>query len=407
MPVYAYKGITRTGKKVKGIIDADSIRGLKQLLQKEGIYITEVLEEAKLDELSKKELNIKRLFRRVTALDIALITRQLATLTKAGIPLVEALNAIIDQTDNPELKTVITKVKERVNEGSSLADALSNHPKYFSELYVNMVNAGEQSGTLEGVLERLAYFTETEVALKNKLIASMAYPIFMAIIGSIIIWIMLVVVVPKVTRIFETFGKDLPWYTKLLIATSNFLISYWWLILLLGIGTIVGFKYWKRTPKGRELWDNFKLKLPIIGPLIRKLAISRFSKTLATLLSSGVPIMKAMEITKKVLVNVVLEKVVEEARMSVREGESIAEPLKRSGKFDPIVVRMIAIGEKSGQLEEMLENVANAYEAQVSAKLNTLTSLLEPLMIVIMGGVVGAITFSILSPLLQMNQFIQ
>jgi len=407
MPIYAYRGITKEGKKVKGIRDADSIRLLKQALQKEGIYITEILEEAKIDEISKKEVDLKRIFRRIGGVDIALVTRQLATLLKAGIPLVEALSAIIEQVDNPELKTVLTKVKERVNEGSSLADALSNHPKYFSELYVNMVNAGEQSGTLEGVLERLAYFLESQSALKNKVISALAYPVFMAIVGSIIVWIMLVVVVPKVTRIFETFGRELPWYTRLLITTSNFLKDYWWLVLLIIVLMIFGFSYWKKTPKGRVIWDRFKLKMPIFGPIIRMIAISRFAKTLSTLLSSGVPIMKAMDITKKVLINVELERVVEEARMSVREGESIAEPLKRSGKFDPIVVRMIAIGERSGQLEEMLENVANAYESQVEAKISTLTSLLEPIMIVLMGGVVGAITFSILSPLLQMNQFVQ
>ncbi len=407
MPVFDYEGITKAGKVVKGIRDADSPRTLKAALSRDGILLTRVTPAAEAAERRRRDVDLGRLLRRVSPLDVAMATRQLATLTRAAIPLVEALSALIDQTEQADLKTTLTTVRERVNEGSSFADALREHPRFFSDLYVNMVHAGEQAGTLEQVLERLADFTEQQVKLRNKIMAAMAYPAFMVVVGSFMVWIMLVVVVPKVMHIFESFDQVLPWYTRLLIVISSFLQGYWWLILLLVVLATWGFTAWKRRPKGRAKWDSFKLRVPIFGNLARMVAISRFARTLSTLLASGVAIMKALEITKHVLGNVELQKVVEEARISIQEGESIAEPLQRSGKFDPIVTHMIAIGEKGGQLEEMLLTVADSYDGQVDAKVATLTALLEPIMILMMGGTSGAIIMAILAPLMRMNQFIQ
>ena len=407
MPVFDYQGITKAGKTVKGIRDADGQRGLRAALAREGILLTRVTPAEEAAAQRKREVHLRGILRRVSPLEVAVTTRQLATLTRAGIPLVDALSALIDQTDQPDLKSTLTNVRERVNEGTAFADALNEHPRFFADLYVNMVRAGEQAGTLEQVLERLADFTERQVKLRNKVLAAMAYPAFMLFIGSGMVWLMLVVVVPKVMHIFETFNEVLPWYTRALIGLSTFLQGYWWLLILLVGGISWGFVTWKRRPRGRAAWDDFKLRVPIFGRLAQLIAISRFSRTLSTLLASGVPIMKALDITKHVLGNVQLLKIVEEARDSIREGESIAEPLARSGRFDPIVTHMIAIGEKSGQLEEMLLTVADAYDAQVEARVATMTALLEPVMILMMGGTSGIIILAILSPLMRMNQFVQ
>ncbi|MBI2897099.1 MAG: type II secretion system inner membrane protein GspF [Deltaproteobacteria bacterium] len=409
MAVFEYRGITAAGKAVHGVRDASDPKSLKALLRKDGVFLTEVLEEAAAKARRAREVNIGAFFRRISQMDVAVATRQLATLMGAGITLVEALGAVIDQLDNPEFKRVFTAVRTRVTEGSSFAEALSAHPRLFPGIYVNMVAAGEASGTLEIVLGRLADFGESQTKLRQKVISAMAYPIFMMVIGVIIITIMMIVVVPKVTGIFEDFNKALPWYTQMLIFISGVVSSwvFWVIFIPVAVGTVLFFRSWARTKPGREKVDRFLLWAPLFGPIVRNLAISRFAQTLSTLLASGVPLLKALEITRNVLANVVLEAVVEEAAGSIREGESIAEPLKRSGRFPPMVTHMIAIGERSGQLESMLGNVARFYEGQVEARLSILTSLLEPLMILLMGGMAGGIAFSILMPILQLNEFVQ
>jgi general secretion pathway protein F len=309
--------------------------------------------------------------------------------------------------ENEELKTALTNVRDRVNEGSSLHAALRQHEKIFESLYVNMVEAGEASGTLESVLARLADFLEARNKLNNKVMSALAYPAFMALMGMVTITIMMVVVVPKVTSIFEDFEQALPWYTRLLIFCSDVFTGYWWALIGVTVGSVYAFRRWRATPEGRARWDRFTLTVPLFGKLMMMVAVARFARTLATLLKSGVPLLRAMEITRNVLGNVELMRIVEEAGQSIREGESIAAPLKRSGKFPPIVTHMIAIGERSGQLEEMLENVATAYDSQVETRVQTMTALLEPMMIVIMGGISGSIAFAILMPLMQINEFVQ
>jgi general secretion pathway protein F len=467
MAVFEYSGILSTnGKQVSGVRDADNARSLRALLKREGILLTKAHEERKQKGGGSAALEGGGLFRRVALADVAMTTRQLATLVTAGIPLVEAVGALIEQVDKIELKRVLTKVVDRLNEGSSLAKALDQHPHVFSNLYVSMVAAGEASGTLEAVLERLADFMESQSKLRGKVGAALAYPALMTVIGSGLITVMMVVVVPKVTAIYEGLDRALPWYTDMLIGMSRFVASNQLLgflvslatftfarsalrdykpserarhmmfvvlglvgggllvlsaflvqsLLAYGLGVFVGIlaglcvswlMAWLATPEGRASKDGFLLKLPVVGNLIRMLAVSRFSRTLATLLRSGVPLLKAMEIVKNVLDNGKLEKVIETAAGSIREGESIAGPLKRSGDFPPIVTHMIAVGERSGQLEQMLENVARAYDTQVETRVQALTSLLEPLMIVVMGGGVGFIAFAILMPLIQMNDFVQ
>ncbi|HHH30799.1 MAG TPA: type II secretion system protein GspF [Polyangiaceae bacterium] len=407
MAVFEYRGIlVSTGKTVQGLRDAENMKALRSQLRKDGILLTTASEEAAAQEAKKGNLDLKKFFNRVNVGDIAIMTRQLATLTRAKIPLFEALTALIDQVEKDPLKRALTNVRDQVREGTSFADALADHPKIFEDMYVNMVRVGEASGTLEAVLTRLTEFIDKQAKLRGKVTSALAYPILMLLIAIILISVLMVAVVPKVTGIFENMGKALPWYTSLLIGVSDFTANFWWLILIaLGSGYYF-FRRWRNTEEGRMKWDTFVLKVPVFGKLVQKVAISRFTRTLATLLDAGVTLLKAMNITRDVLGNAALKKVVEDAAGSIREGQSIAEPLKASGQFPPMVIHMIAIGERSGQLEEMLENVAEAYDAEVDNSVQMLTSLLEPLIIVVMGAAVAFIAMSILFPLIQMSDFV-
>lgn len=407
MPVYAFKGYDAGGKAVSGQRDADSPRTIKQLLRRDGIFITELAEHGQKKEggFLKAEVKLSFLQERVSSQDLAVATRQLATLVGAGIPLVDSLVALVDQVDHQAFKSVWADVKQRVNEGSSFGDALGAHPKVFSGLYVNMVRAGESSGALEVVLSRLADFTESSAELKNKLVGAMVYPIIMMFVATVVVGILFVFVIPKITALFESQKVVLPISTRILIFTSSTVRDYWFVILPALIGAILGFRRYIRTPSGRARWDRFTLDAPIFGPLIRMVAVARFSRTLGTLVGSGVPLLAAFDIVKNVVQNTLLLSVIETARDAVKEGDSIAAPLKRSGQFPPIVTHMIAIGERSGQLEAMLNNVAKSYEVQIDTKVRTLTSVLEPVMIVFLGTVVGFIVFAILLPILQISQF--
>ena len=407
MPVFQYKALTAAGKAVQGLKEADSPKTLRANLRRDGVFLTEVLGEAQAKAQAKRDVNVRRwVLGRVGPRDLAVATRQLAVLTHAGVPLVEALTALVDQVEHDRLKRVLGDVKQRVNEGGSLADALAAHPRVFSTLYVNMIRAGETSGALEIVLVRLADFTESQARLRSKIAGTMAYPIAMMVIGTLIMGILFTVVIPKITQIFENTSATLPWYTALTIGISSFAARWWWAILLVLAAAAYGFARWRGTPAGRAAWDRAVLRAPILGPIVRQIAIGRFARTLSTLLKSGVPLLTAMDIVKNILGNTRLAEVVDQARDAIREGESIAAPLKRSGEFPPLVHHMVAIGERSGALEEMLANVADAYEDQVETTIGALTSLLEPVMIVAMGGVVAFIVFSVLMPILQINNLV-
>ena len=410
MAVYEYRGVFITsGKAAKGVRDAENPKALRAVLRREGILLSNATEESggKAAKGKGSEIDVFAFFKRAGTNDVAVMTRQLATLVRAGIPLVESIAALTEQLEKQDLKRVMTAVRERLNEGSSFSKALEMHTRIFPPLYINMVAAGEASGTLEAVLERLADFMEAQARLKGKVGAALAYPILMTLIGFGLMSVLMVAVVPKVTSIFQSMDHPLPWYTQLLIIISGVLANYWWLLAIIGAGSAYLFQRWVRTKEGRLKWDTIILGIPIFGKLIQMLAVARFAKTLSTLLASGVPLLKAMEIVRNVLGNAALENVVSTAAGSIREGESIAEPLRRSGRFPPIVTHMIAVGEKSGQLEQMLGSVADSFDAQVEVRVQALTSLLEPLIIVVMGGAVGFIAFAILMPLIQMNEFVQ
>ena len=406
MAVFEFSGIlVQTGKSVNGTRDAENVKALRGQLRKDGILLTQATEEAEAKE-NQRGIDIKRLFQKPNVGDIAIMTRQLATLIRAKIPLFESLSALIEQVEKEGLRRALTNIRDQVREGIAFADALKEHPDIFSDMYVNMVRAGEAPGTLEAVLTRLTDFIEKQAKLKSKVTSAMAYPILMMLIATALISVLMVAVIPKVTSIFENMGRALPWYTRLLITVSDFAAGYWWLIILMIAGGWWAFKRWKATPEGRFQWHSFILRVPVLGPLMSMIAISRFSRTLATLLSAGVSLLQAMNIVRDVLGNAALERIVETATSSIREGQSIAEPLKASGKFPPLVTHMIAIGEKSGQLEEMLENIAEAYDSSVDNRVQMLTSLLEPLIIVVMGAGVAFIAMSILFPLIQMSEFV-
>lgn len=479
MAVFQFRGVVATsGKEIKGVRDADNPKGLRTMLRREGILLTSATEARAAAEKRGRDLNLLGFLKKPSVSDIAIVTKQLATLVRAGIPLPDAIGALTDQVENEELKRVLASVREEINQGTAFATALAAHPKIFPPLFINMVAAGEASGTLESVLERLASFMDAQARLKGKVMAAMAYPILMLGIGSILISVLMIGVVPKVTAIFASLDRALPWYTSLLIFVSSSFASPVSHGLLLGAivggagyvlatkreepiklgvtsankekpesktgsmvaivvasvvfllevvmraegtgrlilaafpGLLIGGSIgsgiaWLKTPKGRLWRDGMFLRAPIFGSLLQMIAVARFSKTLATLLASGVQLLRALEIVRAVIGNAALEKVVEEAASAIREGESIAEPLRRSKKFPPIVTHMIAVGEKSGQLEQMLEAVSDSYESAVEVKITALTSILEPLMIVIMGGAVGFIAFAILMPLIQMNDFNQ
>lgn len=408
MAVYEFRGIEiQSGKTAKGVRDAESPKTLRALLRREGILLTEATEERERIRRARKDIDPLAAWRRASTSDVAIMTRQLATLVRAGVPLVDSLSALMEQVEKESLVRVLGQVRELVNQGTSFAKSLEKHPRIFPPLYYNMVAAGEASGTLESVLERLSDFMEGQARLKGKVVAALAYPVLMSVVGMIVVGVLMVTVVPKVTSIFDNLGQALPWNTQLLIFVSRTLSGYWWLVLILLGATLFGFRRWKRGAKGRLKWDTFRLKAPIFGRLNLLVSVARFSRTLATLLASGVPLLRAMEIGSNVLENAQLQGVIGEAIGSIREGESIAEPLKRSKVFPPMVTHMIAIGERSGQLEAMLENVARAYESDVETRVAALTSLLEPLMIVVLGVAVGFIVMSILMPLMQMNQLVQ
>lgn len=404
MPVYAYRGFDAAGKAVSGTQDADSPKSIKASLRRDGIFLTD-LDEAKGGSAKGNKARLLSSGGRVSAQELATATRQLATLIGAGIPLVDSLVALIDQVDNERFKSVWAEVKQRVNEGAGFGDALSMHPKTFTGLYVNMVRAGESSGALDVVLVRLADFTESQADLRSKLIGTMVYPALMVLVANIVIAVLMVFVIPKISRLFVAQKVALPLPTRVLIGTSNALKDGWYIFLPLLLLAIWGAWRFVNTERGSAWWDRVVLDLPLFGPLIRMVAIARFTKTLGTLIGSGVPLLGAFDIVKNVVQNKTLMHVIETARDCVKEGESIAAPLKRSGQFPPIVTHMIAIGEKSGSLEEMLNNVARSYEVQIESRLRAMTSVLEPLLIVVMGVVVAFIVFSVLMPMMEISSF--
>ncbi len=406
MPVYAYKGMTAGGKSVSGYVDADSPRAARARLRQDGVFPTWLGEGADRTPPARLGAGSLRLalprFRRVSSLDLALTTRQLATLLAAGVQLVEALGALAQQTDNPRLKTVLGEVRDAVNQGASLADAMTPSG-VFSELYLSLVRAGEAGGALETVLVRLAEYLEGQERLRNRVISITLYPAVMLVFACVVVAALVTVVLPQISELLTSLNQELPWYTRMIMSSSEFVKTWWWALGAAGLGMALGFRALVRTEAGRARWDALRLRIPVLGRVARLLAISRFSRTLSTLLAGGIPIVRALEISRHVTGNRVLGDAIERAKESITEGASIARPLAQSGQFPPLVTHMIDVGERSGQLEAMLAKVADTYDEQVETAVTRLTSLLEPFLILLMVGIVMVIILATLVPLLQVT----
>lgn len=406
MPVYSYIGINDKGKKVSGTIEAENDKIARSKLRKISVFPTSLSAGGSLGSAKiglGSNIDFKRFTQRIRLQDVALMTRQIATLLSAHIPLVDALQAMSEQVSNPKLREIIAEMRQKVVEGGKLSDAMKAYPKTFNGMYINMVNAGENSGALDVVLSRLADFIESQNRTRSKVIGAMIYPIIMGVVGISLMAVLLTFMVPKMTAIFKGQKMTLPLPTQVLIFVSNIFSNYWYILLIMLVAAIYFIRKWFKTPAGMEYRDMMMLRSPLFGNLIRMVAISRFSRTLATLLASGVPMLNAMDIVKNVVGNLVIRKSVEDTRDSVKEGESIAEPLKRSGQFPPLVTHMISIGEKTGSLEKMLERISETYDTEVDNAVTTMLSLMEPIMILGMGGAITFVVVSIMLPILQMG----
>lgn len=403
MPVFEYKGLDRAGKSKKGLVDAENVRTARLKLKKDGIFVTDIKNKQKASSGggggSKKGASGK-----VPIRDLAMMVRQLATMLKAKIPLVDSLAAVADQVENPILSEALADAKNLVNEGSTFSKTLERYPKVFNKIFISMVEAGEASGTLDTILIRLAEFTEAQDQLNSKVKSALMYPIIMMVITVVLLMGLFVFVIPQMVAVFDSAPElKLPWYSVVIIDISGFMVNYWYILIGFGFGAYLIFLNWKNSPSGSKQWDAISLELPVMGPMNRMVAVSRFTRTLATLLVGGVPMLQALEIVKNVVDNAVLASAIDDARSNITEGENIATPLKRSGQFPPIVIHMVSIGEKTGELENMLIQVSDAYDFQVRNKVDGLTSIMGPVVIVVMGIVIAIIVFAIMVPMFEMS----
>jgi len=402
MPIFSYKGMDRSGKEIKNTINVESVIAAKAKIKAMGIMLIDIKEQKA--QGTSAGSSFLKMGGSVGVEDLAMMTRQLATLIKAKIQIVESLAALVDQVDNVTLRLVLADLRQKVNEGASLAKALADHPKVFNSVYINMVEAGEASGTLEIVLLRLADFAEAQVKLRNKIKGAMTYPVIMAVFGFGMMNVIFIFVIPKMAKIFTSSKKELPLITKICIGISEFLQNYWWLLIASILGGIFLFSKYIATPRGQAQWHALQLKLPILGMLVKMINVSRFCSTLGTLLNSGVPILAALTIVKNLIPNVHMKDAVEKARISVSEGATLTAPLVASGHFPPLVTHMIRLGEKSGELEPMLKIISENYEDQVESKIGGLTSILEPIMMIGLGAAVGFIVFAVVIPMMDLNK---
>jgi type IV pilus assembly protein PilC len=397
---YAYKVRDKTGKIVSGTLIADNEALVLQRLREEGLTPLEVGRQS-------RGLNIELTKKKVKLKELAVFSRQFATMVNSGLPILRALAILADQSSNKELARVLGEVRLDVEQGASLSTAMAKHPKVFNDLYISMVRSGETGGSLDDVLLKLADLIENEVKLRGKIKSAMTYPIAVVVLVVLIMTAMLLFIVPQFKGIFEQLGGSLPLPTRVLLAASDAFKKFWYIVI---IGVFAGrffFKRWKRTPAGREAVDRTKLRVPVFGQLFHKTALSRFSSTLAMLMHSGVPILQALDIVSDTVNNKIISKAVIDVQSSVRDGESMAKPLARHRVFPPMVVQMLAVGEETGQVDVMLEKVATFYDQEVEASVDALTSLIEPLLIAVIGGLVGAAVVALYMPMFNIIKLIK
>ncbi|MBI4828975.1 MAG: type II secretion system F family protein [Nitrospinae bacterium] len=403
MPVYEYSGYGEGGKSASGVIDADSPRGAAVKLRKMGVLPTEVrLERHGAGAFVRAPLS--RLFSRVTAKEITAFTRQLATLQSAGLTLVESLDAQLEQAHKPRFKSVIADVRERVLAGSSLAGALAAHPRLFDTMYVSLTRAGEASGALGRTLSSLADFGERRQRQQARIMAAMIYPAIMTLVGSGVMLFLLAYVVPRTQEMFDDIHRALPLPTVILLAVSNFLAGWWWALLALAFMGGAALARWAKTAEGRARLDTWALRVPVLGEVWRAAAVARFAGAMATLLAGGVELVEALRITRGAAGSVPFERAMDAAVTAVTEGQPLAAPLRQSNLFPPVVIQMVAAGERSGELTRMFADIARAYEFEMETTVGALTALVEPLLILVMGAAVGFIVLAILLPIFELSQ---
>ena len=423
MPIFEYKALTSSGKTKKGIVDADTARDARSKLRSDHMHVTEMWEVA--DKKSKKDKSVSKKTRglpvkkgkpggllskeielfqpKISTRDLATFTRQFSTLLRSGIQLADALNALVEQCADPHLERVLRNVKEEITSGNNLAEAMAKHPRFFSDLYVNMVRAGEASGHLDVVLTRIADYLQKQASLKGKVLAAITYPAIMVIVGMAVVIFLMSYVVPRITQILKDRGQPLPFITEILMTASDFTKAYWIYVLL---AMVIGGFFLKSligTDAGRLKFDSLLLRLPIFGTLFSKQAISRFALTFSTLLKSGLPALDSLKIVALVVNNAKLTQVINNIHARIIEGADIATPIRKSKVFPPMVGYMVSVGEQSGQLEEILDRIAESYEEELDLTIQRLTSMIEPIIIILLAVVVGFIIAAVLLPLLDFS----
>jgi type IV pilus assembly protein PilC len=392
MPSYEWKGRDRHGNPQTGVLIGDTKDGVIAALRKQQIVVTTVKEKG-------KEIALPKFGGGINSKTIAVFTRQFSVMIDAGLPLVQCLEILGQQQDNKAFQKVLLQVRQDVEAGLSLAEALRKHPQAFDDLYVNMVAAGEAGGILDTILQRLAIYIEKSVKLKSQVRSAMIYPVAVVTIAVIVVYVILWKVIPVFASLFEGLGASLPFLTQFVVNLSNFVGNFWWLILLIVFGTLFGLRQYYLTEGGRYQIDKILLKLPVLGMLLRKIAVARFCRTLGTLLSSGVAILESLDITARTSGNAVIEEAILIVRKEVEEGRSIADPLGRTEQFPPMVCQMIAVGEQTGAMDTMLSKIADFYEDEVDSAVEGMMSLMEPVIITILGVVIGVIVVAMYLPM--------
>lgn len=403
---FQYKVRDGEGRLLKGSLEGDSQKLVADKLRQMG-YVPIAIEQDTSSTTLKREIKIPGLSDRVSQKDVAVFSRQFATMINSGLSLIRALHILHEQTENKVLAAICNTVRMDVEKGASLSQALARHPKAFSRLFVAMVRAGETGGVLDGVLVQLADIIEKQVELKRKIKSAMTYPVAVLFLVLLIVTAMLIFVVPTFETLYADLGGTLPLPTRILLAVSAFMVKWAPIIIVFEVAAVFAFKRWIQSERGRAAWDSFKLRIPIFGKLVHKTVLTRFSRTFAVLLRSGVPILEALEITSETVNNTVAASAIRDTQEAVKRGESVASELERHAIFPPMVVQMLAVGEETGQVDTMLEKVADFYDQEIEALVDALTSLLEPLLIVVMGGAVGGMVVALYMPMFQIINLVQ
>ncbi len=403
MAQFKYTARNTAGKTVEGLIEAPIQRVASDKLRSQR-YTVVSLNEVKVGDSLLSRINPFK--KGVTSKDLVVFSRQLATLVSAGVPIVQGLTILGEQIQSPVFRQVIGGIRTDIESGIAIADAMKKHPKAFSELYVSMIRAGETGGVLDAILERLSAYLEAAEELRGKVKGAMVYPLVISGVAGAVTLFLLIAVIPTFKNVFASFGGELPLPTRILLSVSDFLRHNFIYLLIIPVGGVIAFKRWYKTQKGATTVDGLMIRIPVIGDLLKKVAVSKFTRTLGTLIKSGVPILQALDTVAKTAGNKVVEASIMSARESIREGEKIADPMKASGIFPPMVIQMISVGEETGNLEIMLTKIADFYDQEVDTAVKAMTSLIEPVIICVMGVVIGAIVICMFLPIFQMSSLI-